>query len=427
MANHPVNRILSKYLVGIGFVFLQALIATSCLTSLFAQDTLRVVTYNLLFFPGMDGDQRIPHFRTVINAIRPDILVVQELESQAGLNIFLSDVLNHDDNLYQAAPFVDGPFTDSALFFNQNRVALQGLLPVPNTPFRNIMEYFLTAFGEEFIIYSAHFKAGSEPDDQQTRLSESTILRNHLNERSANSNFILVGDYNMRSASESAFIKLIEEQTDNDGRLFDPINQSGDWHENSFFALTHTQSTRSVPLADGAGGGLDDRFDMILASQSLLSGGGMHILRDTYKAFGNDGNKVNEAVNSGVNLAVPDSVADALHFASDHLPVVVDFVFGNVISVENVDLIPAEITLRQNYPNPFNPTTTIQYELSVQAHASLKIYDLLGREVAVLVDELKSASIYQVEWHAGKLASGVYIYKLVAGGKTILRKLVLMK
>ena len=79
MANHPVNRILSKYLLGIGFVLLQALIATSCLTSLLAQDTLRVATYNLLFFPGMDSDQRIPHFRTVINAIRPDVLVVQEL------------------------------------------------------------------------------------------------------------------------------------------------------------------------------------------------------------------------------------------------------------------------------------------------------------------------------------------------------------
>ena len=209
--------------------------------------------------------------------------------------------------------------------------------------------------------------------------------------------------------------------------LYLTISQTGDWHENSFFALTHTQSTRSVPLADGAGGGLDDRFDMILASQSVLSGGGMDILRDTYKAFGNDGNKVNEAVNSGVNLAVPDSVADALHFASDHLPVVVDFVFGNVTSVKNVDLIPEEITLQQNYPNPFNPTTTIQYELSVQTHVSLKIYDLLGQEVVVLVDELKSAGIYQVEWHAGKLASGVYIYKLVGGGKTTLRKLVLMK
>ena len=162
MANHPVNTSLSKYLVRIGFVLLQALIATRCLTSLFAQDTLHVATYNLLFFPGMDGNQRIPHFRTVMNAIRPDVLVVQELESQAGLNIFLSDVLNHDDNLYQASPFIDGPFTDSALFFNQNKVALQGLLPVPNTPFRNVMEYFLAAFGEEFIIYSVHFKAGSQ-------------------------------------------------------------------------------------------------------------------------------------------------------------------------------------------------------------------------------------------------------------------------
>ena len=101
---------------------------------------------------------------------------------------------------------------------------------------------------------------------------------------------------------------------------------------------------------------------------------------------------------------------------------------GVVTSVEQKDgRVPEAFTLQQNYPNPFNPTTTIQYELSVQAQVSLKIFNLLGREVAVLVDELKSAGIYQVEWYAGKLASGVYTYKLVAGGKTTLRKLVLIK
>ncbi|MFQ5676417.1 MAG: hypothetical protein ACE5G1_11010, partial [bacterium] len=69
MANHPSKPPLSKFRVGIVSIILQALLAATCLPSLYAQDTLRVATYNLLFFPGMDGNQRLPHFRTVINAI----------------------------------------------------------------------------------------------------------------------------------------------------------------------------------------------------------------------------------------------------------------------------------------------------------------------------------------------------------------------
>jgi photosystem II stability/assembly factor-like uncharacterized protein len=93
-----------------------------------------------------------------------------------------------------------------------------------------------------------------------------------------------------------------------------------------------------------------------------------------------------------------------------------------------------EFTLSQNYPNPFNPTTTIQYNIPVVAlsvveglHVSLKIYDLLGREVAILVNEQQKPGNYKVEWNADNYSSGIYFYKLTAGKFTQTRKMILLR
>ena len=74
--------------------------------------------------------------------------------------------------------------------------------------------------------------------------------------------------------------------------------------------------------------------------------------------------------------------------------------------------VPSAFRLEQNYPNPFNPSTTIRYELSSRTDVVLKIFDLLGQEVATLVDEEKSAGRYEVSWDAGRIASGMYFYRL---------------
>jgi photosystem II stability/assembly factor-like uncharacterized protein len=93
-----------------------------------------------------------------------------------------------------------------------------------------------------------------------------------------------------------------------------------------------------------------------------------------------------------------------------------------------VDLTtPVKFNLSQNYPNPFNPTTTINYSLPSDSKVSVKVYDVLGKEVATLVNETKSAGNYQVNFDASKLASGVYIYKIQAGNFIATKKLTLMK
>jgi hypothetical protein len=89
--------------------------------------------------------------------------------------------------------------------------------------------------------------------------------------------------------------------------------------------------------------------------------------------------------------------------------------------------LPDEFALRENYPNPFNPATTIRYELPVASRVSLKIFDILGREVAVLVDDYMSAGIYDVQFDASSLPSGLYIYRLETEGFNGNRRMMFVK
>ncbi len=92
-----------------------------------------------------------------------------------------------------------------------------------------------------------------------------------------------------------------------------------------------------------------------------------------------------------------------------------------------VSQTPQKFAVTQNYPNPFNPSTVIGYQLPFSSFVSLKIYDALGREVAIVVNEVKEAGSYEVKFEASNLSSGIYFYQLQAGSFVELKKMVLMK
>jgi hypothetical protein len=89
--------------------------------------------------------------------------------------------------------------------------------------------------------------------------------------------------------------------------------------------------------------------------------------------------------------------------------------------------LPVSFSLSQNYPNPFNPSSVIRFQVPVASHARLAVYDILGREVAVLVDEVKAPGTYEVKFTAAGLASGVYFYRMQAGTFVDTKKLMLLK
>ena len=140
---------------------------------------------------------------------------------------------------------------------------------------RDVVEWTMVHIlsGIEFNIYGVHFKASSGTSNAQQRLQEATILRNYLNSLSVNY-FIVAGDFNIysnSSSTEPAFNMLTGSSESNGGRLFDPINRIGNWHNNISFSDVHTQSPRTSSFGGGANGGMDDRFDWLFVGESLLN------------------------------------------------------------------------------------------------------------------------------------------------------------
>lgn len=97
------------------------------------------------------------------------------------------------------------------------------------------------------------------------------------------------------------------------------------------------------------------------------------------------------------------------------------------LSIEQLTLTADDFTLAQNYPNPFNPVTTIQYSISQRSDVTLKVYDVLGNEIAILVNEEKEKGVYSVNFDASALSSGIYFYRLQAGSYIDTKKMILLR
>lgn len=302
-----------------------------------AQHQLKIMTYNLLNYPGTDTSVRNPHFRTIVNAVNPDILVVCEITSQTAVNSFLSNVLNSGSVVYSAGTFINGFDTDNAIFYKSSKINFISNTPILTTV-RNINEFKVSdkIYNDTLRIYNVHLKANAS--DSVVRSGEVDSLRKRTNMLPAGTDFIVTGDFNIYSSNETAYQKLIKDNVADDGNFIDPLNLTGIWNRSSY-APFHTQSTRTRSFGDGATGGLDDRFDMILYSNAVKNPGGIKFIPGTYTAYGNDGLHYNDSINKIPNTAVTQVIANALHYASDHIPVYAVFEFGNATTL-NVKVIP---------------------------------------------------------------------------------------
>jgi len=112
----------------------------------------------------------------------------------------------------------------------------------------------------------------------------------------------------------------------------------------------------------------------------------------------------------------------ALEWLRDYLDTV-----NVIVDVDDDKPIPVKFQLFANYPNPFNPVTNIKYSIAAASQVNLKIYDILGRHIQTLVNEMQSPGQYTVTFNAANLSSGVYLYRIEAGDFVAVKKLVLMK
>ena len=285
-----------------------------------------IMTYNLLNYPGSTSAIRNPYFITVLSNTEPDIIVAQEMLSQAGVNQFVSDVLMQVSTDYVAGIFINGSDTDNAIFFKSSLFSFIANNPI-HTALRDINEFVLihNASGDTIRIYSLHLKASQGSTNELKRAAEVDSLRKVTDALHPGANFIIAGDFNIYYSNESAYQKLLNQT--NSGYILDPIDSPGSWHNNPTFASIHTQSPRTRQFGGGANGGMDDRFDMILTSQSISDEGGITYVMDSYTAYGNDGMHFNDSINAPPNSAVGQEIADAIHYASDHIPLYAIFNF----------------------------------------------------------------------------------------------------
>ncbi len=124
-----------------------------------------------------------------------------------------------------------------------------------------------------------------------------------------------------------------------------------------------------------------------------------------------------------INLADPNAPDNGSVEVSD-----MTWYYGSgSTGVEEIDNVANDFSLAQNYPNPFNPTTNIQYSIPKASNVSLKVYDVLGKEVATLVNKELSAGVYNSTFDGSNLASGIYFYSLRAGNFIATKKLMLVK
>jgi hypothetical protein len=100
---------------------------------------------------------------------------------------------------------------------------------------------------------------------------------------------------------------------------------------------------------------------------------------------------------------------------------------NNVTSIANLNLNPVEFYLSQNYPNPFNPATNLEFRIPKSGFVSLQVYDILGNEVATLVNEERTAGNYEIRFDASSLTSGVYFYRLSVDNFVGIKKMTLLR
>lgn len=306
-----------------------------------AQDSITVLQYNLLNYGNYtdychsSNNNHLTkegYLRTIISYTKPDIFTVNEL---GKLNYYherlLTEVMNTEGRSYYKrvpATNIAGSDLINMLFYDSTRLALRSM-QVIQSYIRDVNLYTLyyrtpdLLKGDTIFINCvvAHLKAGNSSSDAYTRGVMASNIIEWLQENRAAGNYLLMGDFNLYTAGEDAY-QYFTTSSAGTFQFMDPINSPGDWNNNVSFAPCHTQSVTSTSNGCQAGGGMDDRFDFILATDAIMEGSDKVKYKDgSYKAIGQDGKHFNQSITNLPNNSVPYDVLSAIGKNSDHLPV----------------------------------------------------------------------------------------------------------
>lgn len=384
----------------------------------YSQDTIKVMTYNLLNYgfytnycttSNNNVSNKNEYLKTIIDYTLPDILGVVEIApDDTYIDGFLYNVLNQNGRDYYAKTpksNYSGSSIINMLYYDSRKMTLSFWVSLPTT-YRDINIY--TFYFENDALQNGdtvyltcivmHLKAGNTDSDASDRTAMAQTLMNFLNNFNENTNYLVMGDFNLYSSSEGAYQQLTNHPNANI-RFYDFINKSGDWSNNPYFSLYHTQSTHTNSNCF-IGGGLDDRFDFILGNINTITGAkGFKYIANSYTTLGQDGLHFNKGLlDSPTNTTVPSNVLNALYGNSDHLPIISKFIVDNTLSISDYSL-PINYYMIDNklYINFINPSN---------ADMSIKVLDMQGRNV--FTDQIPS-NMQQYVLDMNNYNKGVYL------------------
>lgn len=373
-----------RFIMRIQFLILICLFVGPQILAAQTPDTVRLVHYNVMRY----GDPNCLSFtvknnrlRTIFTHLRPDLLSVNELfPGQVNTNSFQVNTLMFNP-LMQAAPvsnttgseIVNGFFYNSAKFGLLEHEAITGSV-------RDIDVYRLyhkasTKPGDtsDFHVIVAHFKSSTGQANETARALAAQRVTNWLLAHPQAQRVLFCGDLNLYGSTEPAWQTLTT-------YFDDPVNAYVGW-VGPAFAAVHTQSPDDGSIGCAVGGGLDNRFDFILATPEISGGADrLYYLPEQYQTVGNNGNSYNTALNCNNNNSVPLNVCTALVGVSDHLPQLLPLVFkpAEQSSVGGAEARPALRVLG-------NPVRGHQLLLELQnapeQPLAWQLFDALGRVI----------------------------------------------
>ncbi len=382
------------------------LFVTIGFTQVKSQEIATFVSYNLLNYrnetsyctsTNNPSAAKEAYFKTIFSYLQPDLLACNEVGANPTNAVKILDrCLNVDgETKYQMANFssTSGSSLANAFYYNQemftmysydkveNEVGGQQIVRLINvyTLYYNNTNLPLGADTTFLTVFIAHFKAGNSSSDKADRTEAAKAVMQYVEDESITGNYIISGDFNTYTSTEGAIQNLID-PVNQAVKFVDPVNRMGDWNNNSAYADVHSQSTHYTSNGCASGGGLDDRFDFILVSQSIKDDlNYMDYVSNSYKAVANDGNHFNQSINQGSNTSVPANVLDAIYNGSDHLPVIMDMIISEAApnGISDVDPMSLDIQLVNPNSNSLKGSLT-----GVSGLYTLNVYSVTGVKVA---------------------------------------------
>lgn len=378
-----------------------------------AQTPIKVMCYNILNFPEGSMPDRQDTLKKIIDYVAPDLFLIQELRNANGLDLVFNESFSGLPGSYAASTFVPNQSNQGGSFNLQQAIIYNtevfGLAEerLKTTPVRDINIFKLYLQDENLgngsdttfmYVFNTHLKSSQGSSNENLRLEMAQVFVNELANLDPDSYVLFAGDFNVYSSNEPAYQLLLSE--DNAIVMEDPIDAPGNWGSSSYpFKQILTQSTRSSQIYnDGAGGGVDDRFDFILVSENLKeSSSSLRADIASYEALGNNGECYNGNITDCADgNDVPEEILTSLYYMSDHLPVIMNLETDITLGIS------AQTRLQQDLISVFGDRILVRPETR-SAIVEIRIFDTFGR---IVFNQMCTPGQYL---NLSDLSEGVYI------------------